>query len=162
MASQTGKGEDQDRGLKERVIKEALGQKGKISPCDPKGAQLSSSSELKLAAKPDDKHCMCLNIVFTKSANSKSLGWVPHVPKGLINRAYVMKPPQKSRVRGLESTWVSERVHMPGGWGTPNSMGSLCSGPFQTLPCVPPLHLAVYLYPLVFVLNFLSSNKLFS
>lgn len=90
MASQTGKGEDQDRGLKERVIKEALGQKGKISPCDPKGAQLSSSSELKLAAKPDDKHCMCLNIVFTKSANSKSLGWVPHVPKGLINRAYVM------------------------------------------------------------------------
>lgn len=67
MASQTGKGEDQDMSLKERVIKEALDQKGKISPCDPKGAQLSSSSELKLAAKPDDKHCACVRISFLQS-----------------------------------------------------------------------------------------------
>lgn len=52
-------------------------------------------------------------------------------------------PHKNSKWKGLEHFHIGECIHMPGGWGIPNSLG--------TLLCVP-LYLAIHLYSLKYPL----------
>lgn len=57
----------------------------------------------------------------------------------IINHVYVVKPSIKiPEAGGSENFYIGEHSHVPEGWhtSTPQGQKLLCSGPFQTLPCV--------------------------